>query len=127
MKHLFRRAFGIFTFSALSFLGTQTFAADTNIEVTPVQDITQHELAAIYVLSEICPAMVKDQNQFNAGYNKLVAEYMPGQKDPVQALNQLSKDSKFQPILKEAQQDAQKARKKKNQVICNELTTYSKS
>lgn len=127
MKHLCMKAFGIFTFSALSFLGTQTFAADTNIEVTPIQDITQHELAAIYVLSEICPAMVKDQQQFNAGYNQLVTEYMPGQKDPVQALNQLSKDAKFQPILKEAQQDAKKAGKKKNQAICTELTTYSQS
>ncbi|WP_278363164.1 MCR_0457 family protein [Acinetobacter schindleri] len=127
MKNLFIKAFGIFTLSTFSILTTQSFAADTNIEVTPIQEVTQHELAAIYVLSEICPGMVKDQNKFKAGYRQLVSEYMPGQKNPVEALNQLSKNTKFQPILKEAQQDAQKAGQQKNQAICTELTTYSKS
>ena len=100
---------------------------DENIDVTPNQTVTHQELAAIYVLSEICPGMVKDQNKFKAGYSQLVSEYMPGQKNPVEALNQLSKNTKFQPILTEAQQDAQKAGQQKNQAICTELTTYSKS
>ncbi|KGT46310.1 hypothetical protein GW12_26340 [Acinetobacter sp. HR7] len=104
----------------------QSHAADANVEVTP-EKVTHQELAAIYVLSEICPAMVQDQDKFNAGYQQLVKEYLPEQKNPVQALNQLSKERKFQPILKEAQQDAQKAGAQKNQAICTELTTYSKS
>ena len=120
--------FQALTFCAISdptLLGSSAFAADENINVTPTQQVTKQELAAIYVLSEICPSMVKDKSQFNQGYTKLVTEYMPGQRNPVESLNQMAKQNDFRNILSEAQSDAKKAGKKKNQVICNELTTYN--
>lgn len=99
---------------------------DENIEVTPLQQVTQQELAAIYVLSEICPSLVSDQSQFENGYNSLAKEYLPQQKNPTEYLKNLSKEKKFKPILAEAQADAKKAGKAKNQEICKELSTYSK-
>lgn len=99
---------------------------DENIEVTPLQQVTQQELAAIYVLSEVCPSLVSDQNQFENGYNTLAKEYLPQQKNPTEYLKSLSKEKKFKPILAEAQADAKKAGKAKNQEICKELSTYSK-
>ncbi len=42
---------------------------DENIEVTPLQQVTQQELAAIYVLSEVVQVPVSDQSQFENGYN----------------------------------------------------------
>ena len=78
---------------------------DENIEVTPIQDVTHQELAAIYVLSEICPSQVSDQKQFEVGYKKLVTEYLSKEKDPVAALNLLSKQSSFKSILDEAKAD----------------------
>lgn len=99
---------------------------DENIEVTPLQQVTQQELAAIYVLSEVCPSLVSDQSQFENGYNTLAKEYLPQQKNPTEYLKSLSKEKKFKPILAEAQADAKKAGKTKNQEICKELSTYSK-
>lgn len=99
---------------------------DENIEVTPLQQVTQQELAAIYVLSEVCPSLVSDQSQFENGYNTLAKEYLPQQKNPTEYLKNLSKEKKFKPILAEAQADAKKAGKAKNQEICKELSTYSK-
>lgn len=99
---------------------------DENIEVTPLQQVTQQELAAIYVLSEVCPSLVLDQSQFENGYNSLAKEYLPQQKNPTEYLKNLSKEKKFKPILAEAQADAKKAGKAKNQEICKELSTYSK-
>ena len=99
---------------------------DENIEVTPLQQVTQQELAAIYVLSEVCPSLVSDQSQFENGYNTLAKEYLPQQKNPTEYLKSLSKEKKFKPILAEAQADAKKAGKAKNQEICTELSTYSK-
>ena len=99
---------------------------DENIEVTPLQQVTQQELAAIYVLSEVCPSLVSDQSQFENGYNTLAKEYLPQQKNPTEYLKSLSKEKKFKPILAEAQADAKKAGKVKNQEICKELSTYSK-
>ncbi|MCO8044058.1 hypothetical protein NI467_01515 [Acinetobacter bohemicus] len=125
MKKTLFKTFSLCAISVAAFLGASAHAADENIEVTPVQSVTPHELAAIYVLSEICPGMVKDKAKFNQGYNKLVAEYLPGQKNPVESLNQLSKQADFRHILAEAKTDAKKAGKKKNQVICDELTAYS--
>ena len=40
---------------------------DENIEVTPNQTVTQQELAAIYVLSEICPSLIDNKNGFEQG------------------------------------------------------------
>ena len=99
---------------------------EENIEVTPLQQVTQQELAAIYVLSEVCPSLVSDQSQFENGYNSLAKEYLPQQKNPTEYLKSLSKEKKFKPILAEAQADAKKAGKAKNQEICKELSTYSK-
>ena len=99
---------------------------DENIEVTPLQQVTQQELAAIYVLSEVCPSLVSDQSQFENGYNTLAKEYLPQKKNPTEYLKSLSKEKKFKPILAEAQADAKKAGKAKNQEICKELSTYSK-
>lgn len=115
------------TLSASTLLAMGTaHAADENIEVTPLQQVTQHELAAIYVLSEVCPDLVSDQTQFENGYNALAKEYLPQQKNPTEYLKGLSKEKKFKPILAEAQADAKKAGKAKNQEICKELSTYSK-
>jgi len=125
MKNPIFQALTFYAISAATLLGTSAFAADENINVTPTQQVTKQELAAIYVLSEICPSMVKDKSQFNQGYTKLVTEYMPGQRNPVESLNQMAKQNDFRNILAEAQSDAKKAGKKKNQVICNELTTYN--
>lgn len=98
---------------------------DENIEVTPNQKITQQELAAIYVLSEVCPNLIKENDQFKKGYAKLAQEYLPQEQDPVSALQKLSKQKSFKSILAEAQSDAKKAGDVKNKEICQELTTYS--
>ena len=98
---------------------------DENIEVTPNQKITQQELAAIYVLSEVCPSLVKENDQFKKGYAKLAQEYLPQEQDPVNTLQKLSKQKSFKSILAEAQSDAKKAGDVKNKEICQELTTYS--
>lgn len=98
---------------------------DENIEVTPIQKVTQQELAAIYVLSEVCPSLVKNDAQFSRGYSKLAHEYLPQEKDAVSALSKLSKEKKFKSILTEARSDAKKAGDAKNKEICQELMTYS--
>ena len=98
---------------------------DENIEVTPIQKVTQQELAAIYVLSEVCPSLVKDDAQFSRGYSKLAQEYLPQEKDAVSTLSKLSKEKKFKSILAEARTDAKKAGDSKNKEICQELTTYN--
>ncbi|AUX86834.1 MCR_0457 family protein [Acinetobacter tandoii] len=98
---------------------------DENIEVTPNQTVTQQELAAIYVLSEICPSLIDNKNGFEQGYAKLAQEHLPEEKDAVSALAELSKNKKFKPILAEAKSDAKTAGDDKNKEICQELTTYS--
>jgi len=124
MKNPLFKSLSALTLAATLFSPT-VFAANENIDVTPTnQQVTHEELAAIYVLSEVCPSLVKDIAKFEQGYGKLAKEYLPSQKDPVQALNQLSKQSSFSKVLNEARQDAKTAGKTKNQAICNELVSY---
>jgi len=117
---------GLLTTAAMSLSATHAAKQqDENIEVTPIQKVTQQELAAIYVLSEVCPSLVKNDAQFSRGYSKLAHEYLPQEKDAVSALSKLSKEKKFKSILTEARSDAKKAGDAKNKEICQELMTYS--
>lgn len=117
---------GLFTTAVMTLSVTHAAKQqDENIEVTPIQKVTQQELAAIYVLSEVCPSLVKNDAQFSKGYSKLAHEYLPQEKDAVSALNKLSKEKKFKSILTEARSDAKKAGDAKNKEICQELMTYS--
>jgi hypothetical protein len=103
-----------------------SFAKEVNHEVTPEQYVTEEELAAIYVLSEICPNLITNQQDFSNGYQTLLEEYLPNIKNPVDVLQSLSQEQKFAPILAEAKQDALNAGDAKNTQICQELTTYRK-
>lgn len=116
---------GLVTMSIMAASVTHAAQKDENIEVTPTQEITQQELAAIYVLSEVCPKLVKDETQFEQGYAKLAQEYLPNEKNAVSALSKLSKERKFKSILTEARNDAKKAGDTKNTAICQELVTYN--
>ena len=117
---------GLLTTTLMTFSVTHAATQQNeNIEVTPTQKITQQELAAIYVLSEVCPSLVKENDQFKKGYAKLAQEYLPQEQDPVNALQKLSKQKNFKSILAEAKSDAKKAGDVKNKEICQELTTYS--
>lgn len=120
MNKLFLKA--IFLCSA--FAATQLASAE-NIEVTPIQQVTQQELAAIYVLSEICPSLLPNQAGFDAGYRNLAQEYLPQAKNAVLTLKKMSTEASFQPILLEAQQDARRAGDAQNKKICQELSAYS--
>jgi hypothetical protein len=118
-----------YNFKALALLaGLAVFqTSQANDNATHVFDVatTQQELAAIYVLSEICPTLIENPNGFNAGYRKLAAEYLPNEKNPVSSLKQLSQKPDFKNILDEALQDAKNAGDAKNLQICNELSVYS--
>ncbi len=129
MKVSLLKSFSLGLFTTALMTVSVTHAAtqkDENIEVTPLQKVTQQELAAIYVLSEVCPGLVKDKAQFEQGYSKLAQEYLPAEKDAVSTLSKLSQEKKFKPILAEARSDAKKAGDAKNQEICQELSAYSK-
>ena len=116
---------GLVTMRIMAASVTHAAQKDETTEVTPTQEITQQELAAIYVLSEVCPKLVKDETQFEQGYAKLAQEYLPHEKNAVSALSKLSKERKFKSILTEARNDAKKAGDTKNTAICQELVTYN--
>ena len=125
MKNSVVKAISILSFSVFTLMTHSVYAADEKIEVTPTPQVTQQELAAIYVLSDICPSLVSDQAKFAQGYAKLTKEYLPNEKNPVTALEKLGQQKSFRPILNEAQSDAQKAGNEKNKEICQELSTYA--
>ncbi len=98
-------------------------APTENIEITQ-QQITQEELAAIYVLSDICPELIGENVQFQQGYASLTRDHLPQEKDPVKALKQLSQTAKFEKVLKEAQQDAKAAGDAENKQVCQDVMAY---
>lgn len=95
------------------------------VEVTPQQGTTPEELAAIQVLSEICPSLIgKKDADFSQGYERLVKDYLPNETDAVSALEKRSKDKAFKKYLKEARSDAKAAGDEQNTLVCQDVKAY---
>ncbi|MDQ8934456.1 MCR_0457 family protein [Acinetobacter rudis] len=119
-----------FILSSAGLFSTNSFAANEsaehtqeNIEVTQ-QNVTPEELAAIYVLSEICPSLLKKQSGFEQGYNNLLKDYLPQEKKPADYLSNLSQQSHFKAVLKQAREDAKSAGDQANIEICQDVVNY---
>jgi hypothetical protein len=94
-----------------------------NIDVTQ-QQVTKEELSTIFVLSEICPSLVKTDDAYKKGYDNLLKDYLPNEKNPQNALKSLVKQADFKSPLAQARQDAKKASKKENTEICEDVKNY---
>lgn len=129
MKYIKKVAFSIFATLALS--TSLSHAAESNdlenIEVSNSDKGTSaEELAAIYVLSELCPQLgYQNSASFKAGYASLVKEYLPNEQNPLGALNRKAKQQDFQNYLIEARKDADQAGDAQNKAICKEITTIN--
>ena len=119
------------TFALTASISIISHAADNsenieqNIDIS-APSVSQEELAAIQVLHEICPALINksEEDAFNQGFNRLITDYMPNEKQPVQALEQLSKSKDFQKFLSEARSDAEKAGDEQNRAVCADVKDY---
>lgn len=87
--------------------------------------VTQNELAAIYVLSEICPNLIGNNSKFNNGYQQLVKSYLPNETNPVEMLEQHAKSPNFQKYLIEERKTVKAASINDNREICEEVLAYS--
>lgn len=130
MRNSLLRLFSIALISTSGALSTQSFANDTNnkdvkenIEVTQ-QAVTKEEIAAIYVLSEICPSLIEKDAQFEQGYEKLLKEYLPKESNPSATIKSLVKQNSFKDVLKQAQQDAKNAGDQENKQVCDDIKNY---
>ena len=107
-----------------------TYAAEKKsstekIEVTPMADnVSDQELAAIYVLSEICPSLIGKDLKFNTAYENLAQAFLANEKDAVKMLNQRAKAKDFQVALTEARNDANAASEDDNRQICDDVRNY---
>lgn len=130
MNNKLLKSLSVFALISTASAFSMTYAAKSdevseNIEVTQ-QAVTPQELAAIHVLSEVCPKLIdqKDEQAFDEGYARLVKDYMPNESNPETALKKLSKQKSFQSILKEARSDAKKAGNKQNLAVCEDVKAY---
>ena len=107
-----------------------TYAAEKKsntekIEVTPMADnVSDQELAAIYVLSEICPSLIGKDLKFNKAYEQLVKAYLSNEDDAVDVLKKRANSKDFKAALKEARSDAKAASDDDNRQICDDVRNY---
>ncbi len=126
----------VFASLGLSLLITATFvtpathaaekkSSTEKIEVTPMADnVSDQELAAIYVLSEICPSLIGKDLKFNTAYENLAQAFLANEKDAVKMLNKRAKAKDFQVALTEARNDANAASEDDNRQICDDVRNY---
>ncbi|ENV08069.1 MULTISPECIES: MCR_0457 family protein [Acinetobacter] len=130
MKKNVFKTLGLSFLIASSALAPTAFAAEKKsepekIEVTPMSDsVTKQELAAIYVLSEICPSLIGKDLKFNKAYDNLVKAYLNNEANAVETLNKRVKGKDYQEALKEARADAKAASDDDNRQICDDVRNY---
>ncbi len=99
-------------------------SADSKVEFQNNLPVTQEEIAAVNVLSEICPKILGKNPNFDAGYRRLLADLLPDFQDPVTALRALQDDQEYQQKLVDARNDAKKASVEDNREICLDVVQY---
>jgi hypothetical protein len=130
MKKNIFKTLGISLLTASSIFTTTAFAAEKKsetekIEVTPISEgVTPQELAAIYVLSEICPDLIGRDLKFNKAYDNLVKSYLSNDANAVDILNKRAATKEFQAPLAEARKDAKAASEDDNRQICDDVRNY---
>ena len=110
-------------FSATAFAEKKTEPSAENIDVTQTT-ITKDELAAIYVLSEICPSLIQTDAKFDAGYARLLKDYLPQEKSPITAIKTTVQQPSFKDALTQARADVKSAGDKVNTQVCNDVKDY---
>lgn len=98
--------------------------ADSKVEFKNNLPVTQEEIAAVNVLNEICPKILGKNQNFDAGYRRLLGDLLPDFQDPVTALKALQDDQDYQQKLAEARQDAKKASVEDNREVCLDVVQY---
>lgn len=105
---------------------TKTAAKPDGIEVSPTQQSSMQEVAAIQVLSEICPQIIGKNKNFDTGYHLLLSDFLPGFKDPELALQALNENDDYQTVLKQARDDAAHATRENNREVCLGVIEWNK-
>lgn len=109
-------------------LMSQIASAANNVSTTiPVDmsgiNITQHEIAVMHVLSEICPPMLRGnqkQRFFNA-YNAKLHQLMPSLEDPRSAIQYLSTQQDYREVLQTIRVWTMQFSKKDNRLLCQDM------
>ena len=114
----------ILTLSLPVLMLSPALAQDENVEVSPDSGTTREEIAAIHVLSEICPQIIGKNKNFDAGYNRVLKDLLPGISDPVAAVKAYSQESDFQPLIKQAREEAARASSEDNRQVCLDVIDW---
>ena len=105
------------TLTLATLMATSAFASD-NVEISPDAGTTREEIAAIHVLSEICPQIIGKNKNFDAGLKRVLTDLLPGVSDPVAAVKAYSQEAEFQGLIKQAREDASGATTEENREVC---------
>lgn len=97
---------------------------EENVEVSNDTGTTREEVAAIQVLSEICPQIIGQNKNFDAGYQRILKDLLPGISDPVAAVKAYSQDAEFQAMMKQAREDAARASAEDNRQVCLDVIDW---
>ncbi len=112
-----------------SYAAEATPAAETKVEIKANLPTTMEEIAAVDVLSEICPKLLQGKSTaaFQTGYQHLLASLLPGVSAPAAAVKTLHDDKEYLKILDEARSDASKAGVKDNKEVCLDVIGFPAS
>lgn len=110
-------------FTSTAFAEKKTEASAENIDVTQ-KNITKDELAAIYVLSEICPKLIQTDDKFDAGYDRLLKDYLPDEKSPLSFIKKTVQQTSYKDALAQAYADVKSSGDKVNTQVCNDVKDY---
>ncbi len=113
-------------FTVSAFAQNEKSSTDENVEISSQLQTTKEEIAAIQVLSEICPDIIGKNKNFDSGYQRILTDFLPGISNPVLAVQALSEEEDYQVILKQARQDAANASREENREVCLGVIEWNK-
>ena len=112
LKHIFY--LGLLTLSA------QTIHASDALTTAEADTLTKEDLAAVQILTEVCPALMSHHEGFQKKIEALSQTFLGNLSSKV-TLAQLQQDSEYQLILKAAKNDAAEVEQAEQKAACEDI------
>ena len=100
---------------------TQTSFADTGLSAEESDTIVKEDIAAIQVLTEVCPALTSNNPKIQTAIQGMTQTFLKDLQNASTTIEQLKQDAEYQKIYKEAQADATSVEQSEQKSACEDL------
>ena len=105
-------------------LCTQAVFADDGISTQEADSLIKDDIASTQVLTEVCPAFIGKNVQFEQNIQKIISLYLNGYSNKSATFATLQNDAEYKVLLNDARQSAKEMDHHEQHELCEDVVNY---